>query len=150
MSRGFMIALLAAVLVLGVGVVGLGVYVFLGPGGAGAARPQSAPPAESAEHGGQEFLKLKNFVTDLADKDRLRYVDVTIAVALNDAAGLEAAKKVELRMRDLVLGHLRSLAAATLAGASGKEKLAEELTRVISPLLQGQPVKVYVTDLVIQ
>lgn len=152
MSRGLTIALVASVLVLALGVAGLASYVFLRPAATSAADPTPAEPAPKATAKGEPlaFLKLKNFVTDLADRDRLRYVDVTVALGLETEAAVEEAKKVEPQIRDLILSNLRSKKAEDLAGAAGKDRLAEELTQELGEVLHDLLKRVYVTDLVVQ
>lgn len=151
MSRGLQIALVSSILLLALGVAGLGAYVFLGPGAAGSATQATAKAeSEPAADAAAVFFKTKNFVTDLADKDRLRYVDVTVALAVKDDIALDAVKKMEPQVRDIILAQLRSRLSADLAGAAGKERLAETLTAGLSEALKGKLVKVYVTDLIIQ
>lgn len=152
MSRGLQIALVSSILLLALGVAGLGAYVFLGPGPTASTAQPAAANADTSD--GAEatavFFKTKNFVTDLADKDRLRYVDVTVALAIKDEVALEAVKKLEPQIRDIILSQLRVRVSADLAGAVGKEKLAETLQTGLTELLKSRLVKVYVTDLIIQ
>jgi flagellar basal body-associated protein FliL len=145
MSKGMMRTLVGAVLVLAMSVAGLAAYIFLGPNTAASA--ESLPKEEA---GSAAVLKLKNFVTDLADADRARYVDVTVALSLPSQLALEEAKKAEVQLRDFVLSHLRTRTAADLAGAAGKERLAQALQKGISDLLKVQVRAVYVTDLIVQ
>ncbi len=153
MSKGLTITLVASVLVLALGVAGLAGYVFLKqPAAATTPAPAEKAQTETKETAVEaaSFLKLKNFVTDLADKDRLRYADVTIALGLVDEVALEGSKKMESQIRDVILSQLRTKVAADLAGAAGKEKLAEDLMKSLAPVLKKQLTKVYITDLVIQ
>lgn len=145
MKKGVLMALVGAIVVLFLGVAGLGYWMFIRPATAAAA-PAETHEAETA----LEFLKLKNFVTDLADKDRARYVDVTIAVGTKDAVTLEAVKKQEVQIRDLILSQLRTRTAADLTGAGGKDKLAESLKEALSKLLKENFKAVFITDLVVQ
>lgn len=147
MSKGLTITLVASVLVLALGVAGLAAWVFLKQPAIAAPAPSPAGHAIEPE---VTFFKLKNFVTDLADKDRLRYVDVTISLALIDSKALETAKKNEPQIRDAILSQLRINLAVDLAGAAGKDKLAEELAKAVVPILKKQLTKVYITDLVVQ
>lgn len=154
MNRGMQMALVAAILVLALGVAGLAAYVFLQPAGARGtvAKPAEAQNSSDAAGTAAEsfFFKTKNFTTDLADKDRLRYADVTVALAMKDQAAVEAAKSAEPQIRDVILSQIRTRVAADLAGPAGKDKLAESLQKALSDLLKAQFKKVYVTDLVIQ
>lgn len=152
MNRGLIIALVASVLVLALAVAGLGAYVFF-------LQPVAAPAAESGKEktkGTQEttveleYLKLKSFVTDLADKDRPRYIDTSIALAFADKVSADAAKKLEPQIRDLILSQIRTRTAVELAGADGKEKLARSLQTSLAPLLKESLKAVFITDLVVQ
>ena len=147
MKKGVLIGLVGAVAVLFIGVAGLGYYVFMRPAAAAAAPAETHTEEAEIE---LSFLKLKNFVTDLADKDRARYVDVTIAVGVKDEVALESVKKQETQIRDIILTQLRSRVAADLLGAAGKEKLAESLKEPLTKLLKESFKAVYITDLVVQ
>lgn len=151
MSRGLQIALVASTLLLVVAVGGIAAYLFLYSPGVAANPSHDAQAAEATKADAEAFyFKPKNFVTDLADKDRLRYVDLTIALAMKDEAAVEVAKKIEPQIRDKVLQQVRQQVAADFAGSAGKASLAETLQTALSELLKGQLVKVYVTDLVVQ
>ncbi|HWI65940.1 MAG TPA: flagellar basal body-associated FliL family protein [Symbiobacteriaceae bacterium] len=149
MSKGLKIGLVGAIVVLFLGVAGLAYMVLMRPAPAAAATTtEHTEPSSEAAH--LEFLKLKNFVTDLADKDRARYVDVTVAVGLKDAAGLTEAKALENQVRDAILTQLRTRTAADLLGAPGKDKLAEAIKESLGKLLKDHLKAVYITDLVVQ
>jgi flagellar basal body-associated protein FliL len=152
MSRGLLVTLVAAVLILAVGVAGLAAYIFLGPGIAEAANtaPRQAAPEIVDGAAVQSFLTLQSFVTDLSDKDRLRYVDVTVVLGLKDEAALAAVKKMEPQVRDTVLSQLRAMVAADLAGASGKDRLAKTLETRLADQLKGHLKAIYITDLIVQ
>ncbi len=96
------------------------------------------------------YFQTKNFVTDLADRDRPRYVDVTVALAMEDEAAVELAKQAEPQIRDLILSQLRVRQAQELAGAAGKDALARSLQQQLDRLLPGKVRRVFITDLVIQ
>ncbi|HYF93951.1 MAG TPA: flagellar basal body-associated FliL family protein [Symbiobacteriaceae bacterium] len=146
MNKKVTIALVAAVAILFLGVASLGYWVLMRPAAAVAA------PAEHKEEPETElaFLKLKNFVTDLADKDRARYVDVTIAIGVKDEVALEAVKSKEPQIRDIILSELRARTAGDLMGAAGKDKLAASLKEPLTKLLKENFKAVFITDLVVQ
>lgn len=150
MNRGLLIGLVAAVLLLAVGVAGLGAYVFLGSGARSGEADAAGTSGDQATMESVVFFETKNFVTDLADKERLRYVDVTISLAVKDEAALEETQNLEPQIRDIVLGQLRQRTATELAGTAGKEQLAEALQTALQALLKDRLVRVYITDLVIQ
>lgn len=150
MSRRLMVSLIAAIVAVAVGVAGLGVYIFFFSPMSSRGADAKEAEAEEETLGTGEYLKLKNFVTDLADADRARYVDVTVALSMQDSSAADLAKKNEPQIRDIVLNELRTRTAAELAGAQGKEKLAAALETRLEPVLKERLKKVYVTDLVIQ
>jgi len=150
MNRGLVIGLVAAVIVLAAGQIGLGAWVFLGPGRT-APTMQNQPAVDvSTDPADLVFFETDHFVTDLADKDRLRYVDVTVTLAMRNQKALEKAEQLEPQIRDTILGQLRLRTAPELAGSAGKSDLAEALQNALSGLLGDGLVKVYITDLVIQ
>lgn len=154
MNRGLITALVAAVVILAVGVAGLTTYVFFfmpQPGGAVAAGGGSTttvaagdPVLEAA------YYELDQFVTNLADKDRLRYIQFSVALGLRSARSEELAKEASPQVRDVVLSQVRELTAQDLSGADGKERLAEAIKEGLDAILPGHVTRVYVTDMVIQ
>jgi flagellar basal body-associated protein FliL len=147
MSRGLKLALFGAIAILFLGVAGLGYYVVMRPVQAAPAPAAAAKEEDTSTLG---YLKLSHFVTDLADKDRARYVDVTIAVGVKDEATVETVKKQESQIRDIILTQLRACVAADLMGAAGKEKLATALKEPLSKLLKDNFKTVFITDMVVQ
>lgn len=97
-----------------------------------------------------QLVPLPRFLTDLADRDRRRYVDVTLTLLVSDEAAAKDALAQMPVLRDTVLGFLRSQGAAELLGATGKERLGEALVQVVGPVVAGGVRRVYVTDLLIQ
>lgn len=151
MNKGLTITLVATTLLLTVAVAGIGAYVFLFQPTASAEEKHTEEAPEVAKVAAETFyFKPSKFLTNLADKDRLRYVELSIALAMKDAAALETAKKIEPKIRDVVLDKLRQQVAADFAGAEGKAKLAETLQAGLNEILKGYLTKVYVTDLVVQ
>jgi len=153
MNRGLITALVAAVVILAAGVAGLAAYViFLMPqaGGVAAAGDGSAvvmagePVLEAA------YYELDEFVTNLADKDRLRYIKFSVALGLRSSASEAIAKEAAPQVRDVVLSQVRELTSKDLGGADGKERLAQAIKEGLDGLLPGHVTRVYVTDMVIQ
>lgn len=154
MNRGLIAALVAAVVILAVGVAGLAAYViFILPqsgglvaagGGGGTAVVAGEPVLEAA------YYELDEFVTNLADKDRLRYIKFKVALGLRSASSEEVARNASPQVRDVVLSQVRELTAADLSGADGKERLAQAIKEGLDGLLPGHVTRVYVTDMVIQ
>lgn len=113
-----------------------------------AAAAEAPAPAASAEEPDLVAVSLAKFVTDLADKDRPRYVDVTVVLALKSDKVKPKVEKAVPEIRDAILGHLRTLTASQLAGAEGKDRLAQSLQQVLNKH-QGIR-KVLITDLLVQ
>ncbi len=133
MNRGLITALVAAVVILAVGVAGLAPDVdFI------------QPVLEAA------YYELDEFVTNLADKDRLRYIKFSVALGLRSDNSEQIARDAAPQVRDVVLSQVRELTAADLSGADGKERLAQAIKNGLDGLLPGHVTRVYVTDMVIQ
>lgn len=149
MSRGLMIALVSAVLVLALGVAGIAAYVFVVmPGQGHAAEPAAAEAPAESKAGAS--VKLAKFVTNLADKDRVRYIDLTVALGVKSAEDATAIEGMEPEVRDVILSQIRNMSSQDLAGSDGKHRLAEAIQKGLADLLKEKLVKVYVTDMVIQ
>lgn len=148
MSRRLQTVLVVAIVFLAVGFCGIAAYLFLGSGALQPKAAAKAPPKEVAVDAC--FLQLDHFVTNLADADRARYVDVTVALAMKDEKAVEAAAKLEPKIRDVILSQLRIRVASDFTGAAGKDDLAKALEKSLSGLLNGNLQKAYVTDLIIQ
>ncbi|MFO7274492.1 MAG: flagellar basal body-associated FliL family protein [Bacillota bacterium] len=152
MNRGLITALVAAVVILAAGVAGLAAYViFLMPqGGVTSARADGTaviagePVLEAA------YYELDEFVTNLADKDRLRYIKFSVALGLRSSSSEEIVENANFQVRDVILTQVRELTAADLGGADGKERLAQAIKEGLDKLLPGHVTRVYVTDMVIQ
>lgn len=153
MNRGLLIALVAAVLVLALGVAGIAGYVFflMPKGTAAAAPPEPEVKAESHKPAGEATVHtMTKFVTNLADVDRLRYIDVTIGLGLKSADSEHFVEEAEIQIRDIILRQIRSLTAADLAGAQGADRLAQAVEEGLAEMLKEHLTKVYVTDMVVQ
>lgn len=151
MSRGLMIALVSALLVMALGVAGIAVYVFVVMPGqsteATADRPESYSEAKA-----EGFYQLKKFVTNLSDKEKIRYIDVSVALGMAGAESEAVVVKMEPQVRHVILSQIRAMSSADLLGAEGKDRLAEAIQKGLAEItgLRGHVVKVYVTDMVIQ
>nr|PZN69929.1 MAG: hypothetical protein DIU55_12280 [Bacillota bacterium] len=154
MNRGLITALVAAVVILAVGVAGLAFYVLViqpqtgglvaAGGGEGTTVIAGEPVLEAA------YYELDEFVTNLADKDRLRYIKFSVALGLRSSSSEEIVENANFQVRDVILTQVRELTAADLGGADGKERLAQAIKEGLDKLLPGHVTRVYVTDMVIQ
>lgn len=151
MSRGLMIALVSAVLVLALGVAGIAVYVFVVlPGqNAGGEKPAAMAETHSETRAGAS-VRLNKFVTNLADKDRIRYIDLSVALGVRAESDVAAIEEMEPEIRDAILSQIRNMTSQDLAGSEGKNRMAEAIQKGLASLLKERLVKVYVTDMVIQ
>lgn len=149
MSRKLLIALVALVGVLAIGVCFLAAYIFvIQPAKGGEQIPGRVPVR--AEAAG--FYTLDKFVTNLADTNRTRYIEVSVALGTTTANSGAELERLDPQMRDVILSQIRSMTSEDLSGAEGKDRLAaviEEGLRKI-PAVNARLVKVYVTDMVIQ
>lgn len=152
MNRGLTIALVAAVAVLAIGVVGIAGYVFVVMPKSGAVAEEPAEKKEESKKPAVEtsFFKMNKFVTNLADTNQLRYIDVTIALGLKGPESEKFVKSAEPQIRHVILSQIRTLKAADLAGPEGKDKLAQVIHEGLVELLADHITNVYVTDMVIQ
>jgi flagellar basal body-associated protein FliL len=146
MSRktAVLLLFLAVIACAAAGAGGAWLALRFGPG-----MPRERPPEPVAEGKGK-IVVLPRFVTDLSDRERRRFVDVTVAVAVADEPSASALQSRMTEVRDAVLGYLRSQGAAELLGSAGKERLASALVQVVAPLVPGGVRKVYITDLLVQ
>lgn len=112
---------------------------------AAAERPPALPEAANLV-----VVTMPHFLTDLADRDRPRFVDVTVALGVKDEKAKAKVQALLPAVRDAVLGHLRSLRAEDLAGATGKDRLASDLVGKLGTVTGGLVQRVFITDLVVQ
>jgi flagellar FliL protein len=150
MNRKLMIALVALVAVLVVGVGLLAAYIFvIQPGQGGGAQ---VPARTSQRTTAAGFYPMTKFVTNLADTSRTRYIEVSLSLGTTKAGAETELEKLDPQMRDAVLSQLRSMTAQELSGAEGKDRLAEAIEEGLReiPEVDQLLVKVYVTDMVIQ
>lgn len=149
MNRGLLIALVAAVAVLAVGVAGIAGYVFwIMPKNADAPKVDAAQSVAGPTLE-KKIYKMAHFVTNLADTDRLRYIDVTIGLGMKTDTDT-VVKEAEPQIREVVLSEIRKFTSADLSGSAGQEKLATAIQGALQPLLQEHVSKVYISDMVIQ
>jgi len=151
MNRGLIAALVTAVVILAVGVAGLSVYVWrvglagaVPTGGSTTSDTLGTPSVEAA------YYEMDKFVTNLADSDRLRYIQFSVALGLRSDSSEEIAKEAEPQVRDVVLSQVRELTSKDLGGANGKERLAQAIKEGLDAILPGHVTRVYITDMVIQ
>jgi len=149
MSRKLLIALVALVAVLTLGVGCLAAYIFfIQPAQGG----EYTPRRMTARVEAADFYSMNEFVTNLADTNRTRYIKFSISLGMARAGAEADLEKYEPLMRDAIVSQARSMTAEELSGAQGKDRLAEVIEEGLRtiPAVDMLLVKVYVTDMVIQ
>lgn len=116
--------------------------------GAEAAEAEAAEPEVERL---QVVVALDPFITDLADRQRPRYLDVKISLVV---AGEEEAAHVQDQqpfIRDVVLDVLRTQTAADLAGPGGKAHLTNAIGHALAETLGLAAVeRILITDMMVQ
>lgn len=91
------------------------------------------------------------FATNLADPDRSRFIQVEVYLLVKHVKSVEELKKVEVALKDLIVGILRSFTTQQVAGEEGKNRLAAEIARRTNEMLgNGLVEKVVFTNMVVQ
>jgi len=134
---------------LGLLVLGGG-YLFLRPHlGARGPAVKAAPP--EVEHA---MVELEEFVINLADTDRARYVKVTLALEVTDDKTAEHINKKMLpRVRDAIIMAMSKQCFRVINTAEGKVALKHELVAAINralPKVGGKVTDILFTSLVMQ
>jgi len=132
-----MILIIAVLAVVGIGATGMLVVKPRLAGGKGAQAKPKAPPCN---------LSLEDFTVNLADIDRPRDLNTTIAVAFETDAEIEQAKKVEPQIRYAVIMTLTRQYFNDLLTWQGKERLKGQLAQAINRALK--PVGMKAQDVV--
>lgn len=92
-----------------------------------------------------------DFTVNLADAGQRRYLKATVTLAYTDKGLADELAKLEPKLRDLIIGVLRSKAANEVADLGGTEKLRGEIIAAINGALTGgQIADLYFTDFLIQ
>ena len=163
---------LPLLMVVGVGLlVGAGIGAFVA-GPAIAARLHGAPAATAGEHAakaevakgghdskdgkeGKENAKVLRVVDNLilnpAGTDGSRYLMLTAAFELKDAAADELLKARDAELRDLIISRLGLKSVEELTDMTKREGIKSEMLAIITPLFPpGTVKKVYFPQFVIQ
>ena len=121
----FAIGALLAVLAAG----GAG-YYFLG-------HKPSAKVAEKLEHKPLTYVPMDMFTVNLRTSEQERYLQLTMNLAVADAAAADAVKQQTPAIRNRVLLLLSSKGVEELLTREGKEKLAADLATEIRTTIEG-------------
>jgi len=127
--RHFMVHLVSTALCL----IVLGVaFIFLRPqlGARASHRPAAAAESEHA------IVELDEFIINLADTDRARYIKVSLALDVTDAKTADRIKKESLpRVRDAIIMTLAKQYFQVLSTNPGKQALKRQLVAAVNQTL---------------
>lgn len=125
MGKRFLLALAAAALLGG----GAAAFLLLRGGEGGAHEAQAA---------GGYRVAVGEILTNLADTDRPRYVQVSLELEVDSRAAAGHLEEEMPRVRDALIGLLRATRYADLAGEEGMRALGERVARRVDELLEGR------------
>jgi flagellar FliL protein len=126
--------------------------------------PAAEETAETGSHGEiseahgaaneNAIINFEPFLVNLADTDAVRYLRVTIRVAVTNKQKAESIALTEVMMsrtRDAILDILSSKASTEIISTQGKEHLKAEIKERLNSFLPDSPVlDVFFTDFVVQ
>jgi flagellar FliL protein len=143
----------AAALLMVVGISGGAAYLVMKsvqPAKAEAATASPATATINLAQGGK-VITLKPFVTNLADADRPRYINVTFElVALSDKEAQTLQQNLPV-LRDSIVGILNTKKSMEVSGEAGANKLKSDIQEKLNGLLGGRYVqRVLMTDFTVQ
>lgn len=110
-------------------------------------------PALDFEITDKHVVALKPFVTNLADTDRPRYINVTFELLSKDPTTAEKVKANLPVVRDTIVSILNSKKALEVSGDAGANTLKDEILKRLNEALGNRNplvAKVLITDLVVQ
>lgn len=151
-GKKMMILGLVGVLLLGGG--GGAAWYFMGGGGGekeeGEKHAKKDHEEEHAEEPGP-VMELEPFLLNLADRDELRFLKVTIKVELDRPEEKTDYPTKVPAIRDALLVLLSSKESQLLRTVNGKRRIREEImTRVNGVMNKGKITNVFFTDFIIQ
>lgn len=134
------------VLVLAVGGVVFAVVKFMLP------QSQTATQETKKEEVVGSSLDAGEFITNLADKDDVRFIKVKVVLELNETKiDNEKMKEKEGAIRDTILSILRKKTSDEVQGSEGLSKLRGEIKDALNKkVFGGKLMNVYFTDFVVQ
>ncbi|NOT09586.1 MAG: flagellar basal body-associated FliL family protein [Gemmatimonadales bacterium] len=142
---------------LGVGSALLGMLLggfVVGPKMAG--NSTAAPKAEAEEkgHGAaaaeRRLVRIENLVVNPAGSEGQRFLMVSVAFEVGNAAAETALKEAEVQVRDMVTGVFERQSMADLTRPGARDSLRSKLAEVVRPIAGGAPLRVYLPQFVIQ
>ena len=107
--------------------------------------------AESQVHESGPVMELEPFLLNLADRNELRFLKVSIKLELDRPEEKTDFQKKVPAIRDALLVLLSSKESQLLRTVNGKRRIREEImTRVNGVMSQGKIANVFFTDFIIQ
>lgn len=148
-KRGRLIAIIAALLILG---GGAGAYAMFAGKAAPADKAADAAPQKKPEF----FLPLDPaFVVNFRDDEAVRYLQVGVTVMTHDATSLDLVKEAQPVIRNELLMLFSGQNYATLIDAAGKQKLQAQALAAVQKIIKERAGKpgvdaLYFTSFVMQ
>jgi flagellar FliL protein len=141
----------AAALLMVVGISGGAAYLVMKSVQPAKAEAATASPATLNLAQGGKVITLKPFVTNLADADRPRYINVTFElVALSDKEAQTLQQNLPV-LRDSIVAILNTKKSMEVTGEAGANKLKSDIQEKLNGLLGGRYVqRVLMTDFTVQ
>jgi len=153
-ARKLTLAVTAAAALAGIAVGG----VVVGPRLAHPAASAEEEPAETGGHGekaeGEQgekrMVRVDNLVVNPAGSEGLRFLMVSVAFELSDAAAEAKLRGAEVQIRDLVTGVFERQTMAGLTRPGARDSLRISLAEAMKPIIGAVPVRVFLPQFVIQ
>ena len=159
-SSGMMLIIVGVLIVLILVIGGLVAFLLVSKdgenadGGASAGATQQQQPAQRRQLDNLTIgpmFPLEQFIVNLLSDSGRRFLKTTIDLELSDEDLIEELGAKNSRIRDVVIRVLSSKTVEEISTPKGKDKLKKELSNQLNAvLLDGQIVRVYFTDFVIQ
>ncbi len=159
-SSGMVLIIVGVLIVLILVIGGLVAFLLLSgndesaEGGATAGTTQQQQPVQRRQLDDLTIgpmFPLEQFIVNLLSDSGRRFLKTTIDLELSDEDLIEELGAKNSRIRDVVIRVLSSKTVEEISTPKGKDKLKKELSNQLNAvLLDGQIVRVYFTDFVIQ
>ncbi|MDN5293740.1 MAG: flagellar protein FliL [Eubacteriales bacterium] len=116
--------------------------------------PQSQPATQETkkEEVAGSYLDAGEFITNLADKDEVRFIKIKVVLELSETKiDDEKMKEKEGVIRDTILSIVRKKTSDEVHGSEGLSKLRGEIKEALNKkVFGGKLMNVYFTDFVVQ
>ena len=129
-KKSLMIIIVAVLAVVLIGGGAAAFFMLRHSGGHNAAHAEAAKPPV--------FYPLETFTVNLADRDRERFLQTSIALEVKDEHVAERIKAFGPMVRDKILILLSSQTADQVSSAEGKQALAKNIVVAINSVIAGE------------